>query len=427
MTKKRQLDSLEDQLREERRLAAAMRRRRRKRWLVPLLLVGIVIIVVILLITQHSPAKESPVSGTEQAADSVATLVFAGDISVDQQMLANLAGKNGFDFTGCFSSLTRTVAAADLAIVNIEGNFCGAPYGSTNASYPETLLDALKFCGFDVIQTANSYSIENGISGLISTKHAIEEAGMIALGTFESEEERMETGGILIYEVNGIRIALIGLTKGTNGLRLPDGKEYCVNLLFEDYDTNYSKIDRSGISELLDNAKSCSPDVIICCVHWGSEFTSEVTDMQRSLAEYLFDSGVDVIVGSHSHLVGPIEGSVAPVVIGTKDAGLVAYSLGDLLSSSDREATHAGCMLCVSFSKTGDVTTLTDVCYIPTYSAYPAEDNGVAKYQVFDVLDAMRLFEGSYYDRIDPALYEILKTIPEILQERTASELQINK
>lgn len=427
MSKYRQ-DSLEDQLREEQRLAKAMRRRRRRSWLIPLLVILLVLGAVFLAVylTSERPADLPTEAETEPESVS-ATILAAGDITLTPQMLTSIHKDQSYDFSSFFSSITRTVAAADLAVVNVEGNFCGKPYNVRRSNYPDSLLTALKDCGFDIIQTANSYSIENGLTGLQSTKQAIEAQGMDALGTFESTEEREQTGGVLIREVNGIRIAWIGLTKGTNGLRLPEGAESCVNLLFSDYDTNYTKIDRSGILALIDAAKSEHPDLIICMVHWGSENSSEISDAQKEIAALLLENGVDAIIGSHSHRVGPIEWDDMPSLELPHQQGLLAYSLGDLLSVSDRESSHYGCMLSFTVTKKGGVASITDVRYIPTYSAYPDEELGTSHYAVLDVLDAISLYESSHYDRVSETLYGQMQEALAQMREDTACDRMIRK
>lgn len=427
MSKYRQ-DSLEDQLREEDRLATAMRRRRLKRWLVPLLVILLVLGAVFLavyLMSDH-PAQEAPTAETKPV-DATATILAGGDVSLTPQMLAKAKTADGYDFTAMFSPITRTVAAADLAVVNIEGNFCGTPYNVIRYNYPDSLLTALHECGFDIVQTANSYSIENGLTGLQSTRQAIITHGMDPLGTYASREQRSEDGSVLIKEVSGIRIAWIGLTKGTNGLRLPDGAEGCVNLLFRDYDTNYTDVDRSAILSLVDEAKSAKPDLIICMVHWGSEYSTDISDPQKQIATLLLENGVDVILGSHSHRVGVIEWNGMPTLELPQQRGLVAYSLGDLLSSSDRESAHYGCLLSLTVTKKNGVATLTDVHYIPTYSAYPDEELGVSRFAVLDVLDALHLYEQSHYDRVSDTLYQQMQEALEDMKEDTACDLQIEK
>lgn len=421
-------DSLEDQLREEQRLAKAMRRRRRKRWLIPLLVILLVLGAVFLAIYLMSerPADASPSEETQPESRS-ATIIAGGDVSVTPQMLSKARAAQGYDFSSMFAPITRVVAAADLAVVNIEGNFCGEPYNVMRRNYPDSLLTALQACGFDMIQTANSYSIENGLTGLQSTKQAIEAQGMDALGTFSSAEEREETGGILVKEVNGIRIAFIGLTKGTNGLRLPEGAESCVNLLFNDYDTNYTDVDRSGILSLVDAAKNADPDLIVCMVHWGSEYSTEVSDAQKKIASLLFENGVDAIIGSHSHRVGLIEWNSMPSLELPQQRGLLAYSLGDLLSVSDRESAHYGCLLSLTVTKQDGAASITAVEYIPVYSAYPDESRGVSRYAVLDVLDALSLYESSHYDRVSKQLYEEMQDAIEQMQEDTASKLMAEK
>lgn len=418
--------SLEDELREERRLAAAMRRRRRKRWLIPLLGILAVVLALFLLIyfsTDH-PAPQPDETEDSTPSEHSATLVFGGDVAMTPQMLAMGYRGGVYDYSACFTPITRIVSAADLALVNVEGNFCGEPYNALTANYPDALLTALQTCGFDVIQTANSYSIENGMTGLVSTKQAIEAHGMDALGTFVSQEERDQTGGVLIKEINGIRIALIGMTKGTNGLRLPDGTEYSVNLLFSDYDTNYTKIDQSGILSLIDNAKNANPDLIVCMLHWGSEYSRDVSDPQKEIAKLLLDNGVDVIVGSHPHAVSLIEWNGMPSIDEPHREGLLAYSLGDLLSAAERKDAHNGCMLSFTVEKENGEVRITQVQYIPTYSAYPDGELGVSGFTVYNMPDAIYLYESSHYDRVSAPLYQLMVEAVEKMKEQTQSTLQ---
>ena len=424
MAKLWQADSLEDELREEERLASAMRRRRRRRWLIPLLLVLLAVCVLFFVLYLISdPPQPEEIPETTKSNEETVTILACGDVTLTPQMVGRARTKNGYDFTEFFKPITRAVASADLALVTVEGNFCGEPYNAGKFNYPDSLLSALSECGFDIVQTANSYSIENGLTGLTSTKQAIEACGMDSLGTFSSREERQETKGILVKEVNGIRIAWIGLTKGTNGLRLPDGAEYSVNLLFTDYGTNYTKIDKEGILELIGAAKSANPDLIICSVHWGSEYSSEVSEVQKKIAVLMLENGVDVIVGSHSHRVSLIERNDMPSLERPNQKGLLAYSLGDLLSASDRKDARYGCMLKITATKEDGVVKLTDVRYLPTYSASPSEELSVNRYQVFDVLDAVSLYESSHYNRVSKALYEQMVQVLEEIKTQTACDL----
>jgi poly-gamma-glutamate synthesis protein (capsule biosynthesis protein) len=238
------INDLEEQLRQDRRLGNARRRKRRIRKLLPLL--ALLPLAVGLFFLLRGSGDETPTQ-TETVApgSSVATLSFVGDISLDDAMLQRFRSESGYDFTSLLRRVVPRLAAADLTIGNLEGNVVSDDAVSDH-NYPTALLRDLYAAGFDVLQTANSFSIQNGITGLSATREAILAAGMDPLGTWSTEAERSEQG-VLIREVNGIRIAFLAFTKGMNNLKLPVGTDYCVNLLYSDYDTNYSKLAQSAI------------------------------------------------------------------------------------------------------------------------------------------------------------------------------------
>lgn len=169
----------------------------------------------------------------------------------------------------------------------------------TTAVRPDALATALRSTGFSLVQTANSYTIQNGLSGLERTKTILRSVGLTPVGTYESAEDRAQNRAVLV-EANGIRIAVVAFTKGMNGMRLPSGAEYCTNLLYTDYDSNYSHIDTDGITAAIDAARALSPDIIVAALHWGSEDVSDISDTQEKIADLMFRRGVDVIVGART-------------------------------------------------------------------------------------------------------------------------------
>ena len=140
-----------------------------------------------------------------------------------------------------------------------------------------------------------------------STIDALTNAGIDHAGTYASQTERSNNGGVVLKTVSGMKIAIIAYTKGLGGLQLPEGAEYAVNLLYKDYSTDYEKLDMSALLDSVDAAKALKPDIILVMLHWGSEATLEPTRTQESIAKQLFERGADAIIGSHSHLVGRME------------------------------------------------------------------------------------------------------------------------
>ena len=216
--------NLEEQLRMDRRVENARKRKRKLRRLFPLLLILLLVLSVLFYYFSKKESSE-PESTTAAPApgSTTATLSFVGDICLDEAMMESFRTQNGYDFTDLFQRIIPRLALADLTVGNLEGNISGNGEAA-DYCYPPALLQALYAVGFDVLQTANSYTIQNGITGLAATKQAIQAAGMDALGTWVSEEDRSKNG-VLIRDVNGIRIAFLAFTKGMNNLRLPVGAE----------------------------------------------------------------------------------------------------------------------------------------------------------------------------------------------------------
>ena len=414
--------SLEDQLRQDRKRSNAQRRRRRlKRILPPLLLVCVLLGV---WLSQRKPPQTEPTAETVLPAPgtAAASINFVGDINLDQTMMSSFLSGGDYDFSPLFRRLTPRLSAADLTVGNFEGTLVEAGSVADHA-YPPALLTALYGAGFDILQTANSYSIQNGISGLKATKQGILEAGFDTLGTWTSAEDRAENG-VLIREVNGIRFAFLAFTKGLNNLRLPQGTEYCVNLLYKDYDTNHTELDRASIQAAVEQARACSPDVIIALVHWGSEYEQSVAQSQKDAAKLLFESGVHVIIGSHSHFVGPMELRNREISSG---GNFIAYSLGDFVSVADDSTAHNGCVLSLDFQKQGSSVTIRQAQYTPTYSAVPSEELGTTGYELLDTMDAIRFYEDGYYDRVSEQLYTQLVSSVEKMQEQTGLGTPVTK
>ena len=217
----------------------------------------------------------------------------------------------------------------------------------------------------DILQTANTYSIQNGMAGLQSTIDVIRENGMSSLGTYSSAEDKTENQ-VVVKEVNGIRMAFIGFTKGVNNLTVPEGSEYSVDLLYTDYATTYNTVNTAGITAPVEAAKAKNPDVIVAMVHWGSEYETEISATQKQITNTLAQNGVDVIIGTHPHIVGKMEMQTV-TVDGKEKQVFVAYSLGNFMGAMNRDSTdvNESVVLNLEFTKTNDGTTISKAEYVP--------------------------------------------------------------
>lgn len=342
-----------------------------------------------------STEVERPKEGT-----GVATLSAVGDIYLTHEMLLDAKIPNGYDFSPLFSNIVTSIAPADIAIGNFEGTFAAASEGS----YPDELASALASTGFDILQTANSYSVYNGLSGLERTKNVIRENGMNTLGTYVSQEEQ-EREQVMLYEVNGIRLAFVAFTKGFHGMGLPNGAEHSVDLLYSDYTTDYEDIKSNSITSVLEKAKELEPDFIIAAVHWGSENVSGVSESQERIANLMLNNGVDVILGSHSHRLGEIETREVRDDSDRTRTCVIAYSLGDFCVT---EAGKSNTSVILNLEFTRDHTSGTKQISNVSYTAVSTVDNGElydTQFAVVPTEDAIRLYENNYYLHIGDKAY----------------------
>ena len=341
-------------------------------------------------------------------ANTTVRISAVGDIFLTADQIEDARCADGsFNFMAQFSDVYAALSKADLTVGNFEGTFAGTPYGMESGSYPDEFAVALNDAGFDLLQTANSFSVYNGLAGLRRTKDVIENNGMLCSGTYRDASER-SSEQVMLFELNGIRVAVISFTKGLGGMSLPTGEEYCVDLLYTDYAADYEEIDTIGITAAIDKAKQLDPDVLIAMLHWGSENVREVSKRQEEIADLMFHNGVDVILGSHPHLVGKVEQRSVRMDDGSRKNVLVAYSLGDFCKVS-RGQNNISPILNIVFTRdafTGE-TTLTSV----SCSSVAAMDNGAEapdRYTIIDADTAITLYEGNYYDRIPKSLYDTL-------------------
>lgn len=348
-----------------------------------------------------------------------ATICAVGDISMTEDVLqAARQGDGSYDFTSCFLQVSPLLSAADLTIGNLELSFSGEPYGE--AAAPASLADTLQVMGFDLLQTANSKSIAGGLSGLRSTLDTLHERGIDSLGTYATQEDR-SNGSALLKEVNGIRIAFLGFTKGFDGMSLPEGCDYCADVLYTDYDTIYSELAETAIVQAVKDARALKPDIIIAMLHWGSENMLEMSDSQESIAALMFSSGVDVILGSHSHLVGQMEYRTVDRDKEGETQVFLASSLGNFLGFSGDPGTAESVVLNLTLEKdpgTG-TTSVAEVSYVPIYLT--TSDSSSAG-QCLDIYQSMDLYHSAYLDRVDDETYEQLQTAIDTLKTHTNSE-----
>ena len=341
-----------------------------------------------------------PATRAQKSTKTTIHIKAAGDLNVTNSVINAGVAVGGYNYTRAFMDVASTLSDADLTVLNLEGNICGEPYGSDTTSAPRELLDGLRNAGVDLIQMANSCTINNGLIGLTSTLQSIRAAGLEPVGAFASESEFQQSKGYTITEAQGVKVAFVAFTKGLGGRGLPAGNDNLVNILYEDYASTYDKIDRTRITSVLKAVEAEKPDITIALLHWGSEYNDDISDTQKSIVNLMKKQGVDVIIGTHPHTVQAIE---YDALAGT----LVAYSLGDFFGDASRGGTNYSIILDLEITKDSSTgtTKVTNYSYTPIYTVSEAESADGYR-RVVRIDKTVEAWEENYLDKVSQSAKE---------------------
>ena len=271
------------------------------------------------------------------------TLLFVGDLMQHQAQIDAARQPDGsYDYEHCFSLVKGHISQADIAIGNLEVTLGGEPYrGYPQFSAPDEYLYALRDAGFDILGTANNHSLDRYRRGLERTLALIDSAGLQALGTYRNADDRSRRYPLLI-EKNGLRVALLCATYGTNGfIATPP------NMV--------NSLDRNELAADIEAAHAMDADAIIALIHWGNEYQQQPSTEQRELAKWLIEQGVDHIIGSHPHVVQPIE--LIPHAEHPTEH-VIVYSLGNYVSNMSITHGDVGLTVALTLEKIGHTTRL---------------------------------------------------------------------
>ena len=278
-----------------------------------------------------------------------------------------------YDFSYVYDNIKDYTSSADITIGSLETTFAGEDRGYSNYpvfNSPDSLATGLKDIGVDVISLAGNHALDYGYSGICRTIDVLDNVGISHLGTYKSAEDQDK---ILIKDVKGVKIAFINYTYGTNGIPVPSDKSYCLNL-----------IDKDLISKQIKQAKEQNVDMIVACMHWGTEYKTSANDEQKELADFLFKSGVDIILGNHPHVIEPMEKKTITLDDGSTKDVFVVYALGNFTADQRAEITRDSAILNLDITKVSDGKILINkVSYVPIYMY----KNSAAKVHKFKILD----------------------------------------
>jgi len=285
------------------------------------------------------------------------TLCFVGDLMCHspQTEYAKIAN-DSFDFKPAFREIKKYLSSADLTFGNLETTISGKEKkysGYPLFNSPDEYLEAVKDAGFDILFTSNNHSLDRSKNGIIRTISKIHELGMIPIGTYQSQQEK---DSVFIIERNGIQISVLSYTYGLNGNYLPESEKYLVNVI----DTNLVKAD-------IEKAKNRNTDFIIIYFHFGNEYQRKPGNYQKEIVQSAIRNGADIIIGSHPHVIQPVE--LLNSTANKAGKVLVAYSLGNFISNQRWRYSDAGVILNLTLVKNfmNSHIGIQDVNFIPTW------------------------------------------------------------
>lgn len=271
--------------------------------------------------------------------ETSATFIAVGDALIHGAVYKDAYSNGVYNFNNMFTEVKPIIEQYDLKYYNQETILGGTSLGLSSYplfNSPQEVGDAFMNMGFNLVSLATNHSLDYGERGLInSINYWGKQEGVIAAGSYESEESRVTPR---IMEKNGITYTLLSYSTLTNGLRIPYGKDY----LFDLYSEEKVKADIERIRDKV--------DVVMVAMHWGVEYTHTPVQEEKTIAKYLASLGVDIVIGTHPHVIQPID---------FIDNTMVIYSLGNFISSQIGIERLVGLMASVTIKKTvtdGNVT-----------------------------------------------------------------------
>lgn len=299
-----------------------------------------------------SVGKERSSNSSNSAADkgevkleSSITVINTGDIMVHSTQLDGAKTTKGYDFSDFFKYIRKTVRSADLGIANLEVTFGGEESGSYKGypafNTPDSLADAIKDAGFDLMLTTNNHCYDTGLFGLKRTLSVLKDKGLSYVGTKQKASEK----DYIIKNVSDIKLGITAFTyenqsaagqKSLNGNIIAKEANDLVNSFNYDHINEFYNQAEKDIAAM----KKDGADVVIFYMHWGEEYQLKENVHQDTIAQKLCDLGVDIIIGSHPHVIQPMALLTAS---GGDHKTICAYSVGNAVSNQRQEIMHPEC------------------------------------------------------------------------------------
>ncbi|MCI8409730.1 MAG: CapA family protein [Lachnospiraceae bacterium] len=313
-------------------------------------------------------------------APKAATLTFTGDLMVHsyQYEAAYDRATNTYDFSNNFTSVKKYFKKSDYVIGNLETTLGGTAIGISDYprfNTPDSFAKALKNAGFDLLTTANNHCVDRGTDALLRTIDVLDKLKFDHIGTYQNESDSKK---IFIKEINGIQIAFISCTYGTNGL--PYKNDYNVKIL---NDHIYKEIKK---------ARKLA-DFVIVLPHNGTEYAQTPSETYKAQYKKMLKSGADAVIASHPHVLQPMEYIEIPTGQNSTRKGFIMYSMGNFISSQVTKPRDAGVILNLTIKEEMPSSFVIDkVTVIPTWCRF-MDASSKRNFTVFTVYDILKMSE----------------------------------
>lgn len=310
--------------------------------------------------TELSPRLLSIAKKTVKTTASIGAI---GDILIHDRVYLDVKTVDQYDFEKILLPVQNLLREPDLCMANQESIAGGAEIGLSgypSFNSPYDITDALMSAGVDIVNMANNHTLDKGERGIKSATNYYKKVGMPYVGAYPDKADAQKDR---ILNINGIRIGFLSYTYGTNGIKVPRGKEFLVNYLDED------KI----IRDLKRIEKKV--DITFVNAHWGIEYERNPSADQKRIARLMAENGADVIIGHHPHVLQPMEW-----IQSKQNKTLVIYSLGNFLSGQVKDYKDIGGIVNLKLTKVylpdeKNSTTVSDIQFTPTYMSSSNQRN----------------------------------------------------
>lgn len=346
----------------------------------------------------------------DKTQEQTMSITFVGDIMGHSPQINSAYNPQDktYNYDPVFQDVAPIIKRSDFAIGNLEVTLAGAPYtGYPTFSSPDQLAVACKNSGIGAFVTANNHACDRRKKGIVRTIEVLDSLNIKRTGTFKDKKDRQENN-LLILEKNSIRVGILNYTYGTNGIPVPEG--VFVNLL-----------DKELISKDIEEAKKRNLDKIIAFVHWGDEYKTMPNDNQREMANFLTSSGVDIVIGSHPHVVEPME-----YYIEQGKEQLVVYSLGNFISNQRNPYTDGGIMFELEIKKEKNNAFISKKGYYLTWVDRYFE-NGKNNYKIVPCFDMEKKnFKGMSKQSLN-SMKIYMKNVRELFEKNNINVSEITQ